>query len=433
MTIRNYRGGDPGPFMGHIQNMSFQAKNMGLPIVRLRRETLDGEVSLMRVNGIDYVTISPSVAEIFGGLAASYRFINDQYSGWQTKFKLIKADNKSVSILNTVDMNLTFPVGDTTDYLYMDNLGWSQKHQAFVAICGYCWNPVGYYETLVSLVSLDGSIPLFKYPIEHEVPPNSAVSNLLRLKKSYNPERHYYLIVYWNSNTLLYTAKVLIFDEDFNILSSRMVPLFYGSALQLGFWGNSKSAAMYDDETIISSAVVNTGTWTYNNVMFYLYPDNSSKQVLLSAEVVNPYASYSQSVVGYSIAAGDDHLIYSIVTDTIVRDESGTVIAPRTWRTQVRIANKANPLSFEVIDETFACSLPVSESHNFEGSPFSALYLAKNGITVLSWSGLRPNPEFPDSCSYLALFNKDRNLIYKSNFTGRAGQMDIYLAEATIE
>jgi hypothetical protein len=66
MTLRKYvNDSDPSSFMGEIKKMSLHADNMGLSVVRLRQITPNGEVQLMRTNGIDYITVTPSLENIF--------------------------------------------------------------------------------------------------------------------------------------------------------------------------------------------------------------------------------------------------------------------------------------------------------------------------------------------------------------------------------
>lgn len=60
MALRKYiTSADPGPFSNLIKMMSFSADNLDLPIFHQRIDTKDGSVALLRVNGIDHVTISP--------------------------------------------------------------------------------------------------------------------------------------------------------------------------------------------------------------------------------------------------------------------------------------------------------------------------------------------------------------------------------------
>jgi hypothetical protein len=60
--FRSYRGSeDPSPFMGLIKKLSFNAGQMNAitgGVTRLRGKTKDGEVELMRVGEVDYVTVN---------------------------------------------------------------------------------------------------------------------------------------------------------------------------------------------------------------------------------------------------------------------------------------------------------------------------------------------------------------------------------------
>lgn len=115
MTIRKYvNSNDPSPFMGEIKKMSFHADNVGLAVSRQRNTVSGGQVELLRIGGIDLVTVHPSKL-----LYYTYKFF---YGGGGTPaveaFFEVITDSEDITITNHV-----YPgTGSLADYLtFTDN------------------------------------------------------------------------------------------------------------------------------------------------------------------------------------------------------------------------------------------------------------------------------------------------------------------------
>lgn len=142
--FRKYRtDADPSPFMGAIRSMSFSADAMTKQrntIQRMSRRTPDGEVTLMRAGGIDYIDIVPI------GVTKIYYVVFYRTKDFELRIKLLGKEKNEIKDYPHADVYRILGGYSTTYQWKIGNLILDEWHRFYNIDTGlflYSF-PVGY-------------------------------------------------------------------------------------------------------------------------------------------------------------------------------------------------------------------------------------------------------------------------------------------------